>query len=52
MYSDFYRSAEFDSLVGDSTFAANKLGWSQAYSFHDLVEEMSLYDLEESKNIN
>jgi len=42
---DFYRPAEVDSLVGDSTFTKKNLGWEPKYSFADLVKEMCDSDL-------
>ena len=47
---EFYRPAEVDSLVGDSSLAFKKLGWKHEYSFKDLVEEMCLFDLSSSKD--
>ena len=42
----FYRPAEVESLVGDTTKARNVLGWSPQYTFKQLVEEMVRKDLE------
>ena len=42
---DFYRPAEVDSLLGDSTYAQEKLGWKLNSSLEDLVEEMVAYDI-------
>jgi GDPmannose 4,6-dehydratase len=41
----FYRPAEVDLLIGDSTKARQKLGWEPKYSFQALVEEMVKSDL-------
>jgi GDPmannose 4,6-dehydratase len=41
----FYRPAEVESLVGDSTKARTVLGWAPEYSFEDLVKDMVRYDL-------
>lgn len=44
----FYRPAEVDLLVGDSSKARKKLGWEPQYSFRDLVKEMVSADVEAS----
>ena len=36
----YFRPAEVEELLGDSTKAREKLGWKPHYSFFDLVEEM------------
>jgi GDPmannose 4,6-dehydratase len=41
----FYRPAEVESLVGDSTKARTVLGWKPTYTFPDLVREMVQNDL-------
>jgi GDPmannose 4,6-dehydratase len=41
----FYRPAEVDSLVGDSTKARTELGWKPSYTFAGLVREMVRNDL-------
>lgn len=41
----YYRPAEVDQLVGDSTKARKQLGWSPTYSFRDLIKEMVHFDL-------
>jgi len=40
----YFRPAEVDELLGDSTKARNELGWKLDYSFDDLVKEMVDYD--------
>tara|TARA_Y100000992_G_scaffold135590_1_gene89642 strand:- start:17021 stop:18052 length:1032 start_codon:yes stop_codon:yes gene_type:complete len=40
----YFRPAEVDELLGDSSNARSKLGWTNKYSFSDLVEEMVLED--------
>jgi GDPmannose 4,6-dehydratase len=37
---EFYRPAEVQTLLGDSTKARTKLGWQPEYSFNQLVAEM------------
>ena len=36
----YFRPAEVESLLGDSSLAQKELGWKQEYSFDDLVREM------------
>jgi GDPmannose 4,6-dehydratase len=43
----FYRPAEVDLLLGDSTKARNELGWKPEISFEQLVEKMVLNDLKQ-----
>jgi GDPmannose 4,6-dehydratase len=40
----YFRPAEVDELLGDSTKARTELGWTLNYSFDDLVREMVHYD--------
>jgi len=40
----YFRPAEVDELLGDSTKARNELGWTLKYTFDDLVKEMVDYD--------
>jgi GDPmannose 4,6-dehydratase len=42
----FYRPAEVDQLVGDSSKARAVLGWRPEYSFDELVTEMVQSDME------
>ncbi len=46
---EFYRPAEVDSLVGDSSYAKSRIGWTPRYSFYDLVKEMCDSDLEATR---
>lgn len=41
----FYRPAEVDLLVGDSSKANISLGWKPAYNFEELVQDMVRADL-------
>ena len=41
----FYRPAEVESLIGDSTKARTVLGWSPEYNFTELVTDMVHNDL-------
>jgi len=40
----YFRPAEVDELLGDSTKAKNELGWIPKTSFQELVEEMVHFD--------
>jgi len=42
----YFRPAEVDELLGDSTKARTELGWNVKYTFDDLVKEMVDYDCE------
>jgi GDPmannose 4,6-dehydratase len=42
----FYRPAEVDELIGDSSKARRVLGWQPSYSFDDLVAEMVQHDMQ------
>jgi GDPmannose 4,6-dehydratase len=46
----FYRPAEVDQLVGDSSKMRDKLGWKPEYTFDQLVREMVQADLEAASN--
>jgi GDPmannose 4,6-dehydratase len=41
----FYRPAEVESLIGDSTMARTVLGWTPEYTFPELVKDMVRNDL-------
>ena len=43
---DFYRPAEVDLLLGDSTPIREELGWKPKISFDMLVERMVEFDIE------
>jgi len=43
--SQFFRPAEVDVLLGDSSKARQKLGWVPKHSFGDLVRDMIDHDL-------
>ncbi len=45
----YFRPAEVDSLLGDSTKALKKLGWKPEVTLNDLVLEMIENDLKEAK---
>ena len=45
----YFRPTEVETLLGDSTKAREKLGWSPKISFEELVKEMVFNDLEEAE---
>ncbi|MDR3707575.1 MAG: GDP-mannose 4,6-dehydratase [Capsulimonadaceae bacterium] len=45
----YYRPTEVSSLLGDSSKAAEKLGWSPRTTFEELVEEMITEDLKSAE---
>ena len=47
--SKFYRPAEVELLLGDSTPAREELGWKPKISFDNLVERMVKYDIDNFK---
>jgi GDPmannose 4,6-dehydratase len=46
----YFRPAEVESLLGDSSIARKELGWQPKISFDDLVDEMIKKDLKEAKD--
>jgi GDPmannose 4,6-dehydratase len=47
--SRYFRPTEVETLLGDSTKAKEKLGWSPRITFEELVKEMVIADLNEAK---
>ena len=45
----YYRPTEVETLLGDPSKAAQKLGWSPTSSFDDLVNEMTAADYQSAK---
>ncbi len=45
----YFRPTEVETLLGDSTKAREKLGWTPKTSFKGLVKEMVAHDLSEAK---
>ena len=39
----YFRPAEVESLLGDSTKAKEKLGWEPTTTFDELIEDMCIY---------
>lgn len=46
----FYRPAEVDLLIGDSSLAKEELGWEPTVTFEDLITEMVEADIEMVNN--
>ena len=47
--SRYFRPTEVETLLGDSTRAKDKLGWSPKITFTELVKEMVVSDLREAE---
>lgn len=47
----YFRPTEVDLLIGDSSKARQKLGWSPRYSLDELINEMVLNDLRKELSI-
>lgn len=45
----YFRPTEVESLLGDASKAAKKLGWKPKISFKELVKEMAIADLNKAK---
>jgi GDPmannose 4,6-dehydratase len=45
----YFRPTEVETLLGDSTKAKEKLGWTPKITFHELVAEMVREDFKEAK---
>ena len=41
----FFRPAEVELLLGDSSKARRELGWNPKWSFHELVKDIVIFDL-------
>ena len=48
---NYFRPAEVETLLGDPTYAKEKLGWVPEISAKEMCEEMISYDLSEAKKI-
>lgn len=46
---EFYRPAEVDLLLGDSTKARKELNWKPEYNFESLIDEMIDFEMEKLK---
>ncbi len=47
----YFRPAEVEALIGDSSKARKELGWEPKTPLEEMVEEMVKYDLEECKGL-
>ncbi len=47
----FYRPAEVDLLLGDSSKAKSELGWSPEITFEEIVKEMVFFDLKNLQSV-
>ena len=45
IHPQYYRAAEVETLLGDPTFARERLGWTPKTTFAELVREMAAADL-------
>ena len=45
----YFRPAEVDTLLGDARKAREKLGWTPAHTFEELVQDMMCHDMEEAE---
>jgi len=50
IHPQYYRPAEVETLLGDPTFARERLGWTPKTSFAELVREMAAADLALARN--
>ena len=48
----YFRPAEVDTLLGDASKAAKKLGWRPKVKFKELVAEMAREDLREAERVS
>ena len=47
--SNYFRPTEVDTLLGDSKYAKDKLGWSPKIKLKEMINEMVNHDLHEAK---
>ena len=45
----YFRPAEVDTLLGDPSKAAKKLGWKPEISLDEMIREMVAYDLDQAR---
>ena len=49
--SRYYRPAEVETLLGDSTQAREQLGWIPSVTLEEIIEEMVDYDLDQARRV-
>ena len=47
----YFRPAEVDTLVGDSSKARKFLKWKPRHNIHSLIEDMISYELDQTNNV-
>jgi GDPmannose 4,6-dehydratase len=47
--SKYYRPAEVNTLLGDSSLATQRIGWNSKIDIDDMIKEMILYDIDNVK---
>ncbi|MEH6814815.1 MAG: GDP-mannose 4,6-dehydratase, partial [Motiliproteus sp.] len=45
----YFRPAEVETLLGDPSYAKQRLGWEPETTLHEMVQEMAAYDLDQAK---
>ena len=48
---NYFRPAEVDTLLGDASYAREKLGWEPKVSFEELITEMTAADYEDALKV-
>ena len=48
---NYFRPAEVDTLLGDASYAREKLGWEPKVSFEELISEMTASDYEDALKV-
>lgn len=48
---EFFRPAEVDLLLGDSSKAMSKLGWKPKKSFQEMISEMVSFDIQRNQSV-
>ncbi len=45
----YFRPSEVETLLGDPTYAKNRLGWEPETTLEEMIQEMVAYDLDQAK---